>query len=135
MSVENLMREMVTSEIARALAPVHAALLELQRHGALAERIAAALGQPVKRTTNPVRSIQLKARATAKRGGRKQLETRECAVIGCGRATLSRGYCAAHYQKFRLLDRTGRRPADWVADAAPASVHNIVLPRGRRARS
>jgi hypothetical protein len=133
MSVEKLMREMMTSEIARALEPVHAALAELQKHGALVERLAIALGQPIKRSTSAGRSLPSKARAATKRGGRKQSETRECAVIGCGRPTLSRGYCAAHYQKFRMLDRTGRRPPDWVPDAAPASVQNIVLPRGRRA--
>lgn len=126
------MREMMTSEIARALEPVHAALAELQKHRALVERLAVALGQPIKRTTGAGRSLPSKARAATKRGGRRS-ETRECAVIGCRRPTLSRGYCAAHYQKFRMLDRTGRRPADWVPDAAPASVQNIVLPRGRRA--
>jgi hypothetical protein len=56
---------------------------------------------------------------------------RECAVIDCGRPARSKGYCAAHYQKFRMLERTNRLPADWVADAAPNSVKNIALPRGR----
>ena len=56
---------------------------------------------------------------------------RACAVQGCGRPARSKGYCAAHYQKFRMLDRTGRLPSDWVADAPPNSVTNIKLPRGR----
>jgi histone H1/5 len=54
-------------------------------------------------------------------------------VIGCHRPSRSKGYCSAHYQKLRLLVKTGRRPASWVDDAAPRSVPEIVLPRGRAA--
>jgi hypothetical protein len=54
-----------------------------------------------------------------------------CAIKGCGKKMRSKGYCAAHYQKFRMLEKTNRLPADWVADAAPNSVKNIKLPRGR----
>jgi hypothetical protein len=52
-------------------------------------------------------------------------------VKGCGRKQRSKGYCAAHYQKFRMLERTGRLPSDWVPNAEPNSVKNIKLPRGR----
>lgn len=135
MSVDKMMREMVASEVARALEPVNAAIAELRNNSALVGRLALALGQPIKR--GPGRPSQKTSQAGArrpKRGGQKSSSTkRECAVIGCGKRTLSRGYCAAHYQKFRMLDRTGRRPSDWVPDAAPASVQNIVLPRGRHA--
>jgi hypothetical protein len=114
---------------------VNAAIAELRNNSALVGRLALALGQPIKR--GPGRPSQKTSQAGArrpKRGGQKSSSTkRECAVIGCGKRTLSRGYCAAHYQKFRMLDRTGRRPSDWVPDAAPASVQNIVLPRGRHA--
>ncbi|PTL79507.1 hypothetical protein [Vitiosangium sp. GDMCC 1.1324] len=58
---------------------------------------------------------------------------RRCAVIGCTRPARSKGYCSAHYQKLRLLVKTGRRPAAWVDDAKPQSVAEIVLPRGRAA--
>ena len=58
---------------------------------------------------------------------------RQCAVIGCKRPARSKGYCSAHYQKLRLLVKTGRRPASWVDDAAPHSVPEVVLPRGRAA--
>ncbi len=58
---------------------------------------------------------------------------RACAVIGCRRPARSKGYCSAHYQKLRLLVKSGRRPASWVDDAAPRSVPEIVLPRGRAA--
>ena len=50
---------------------------------------------------------------------------------GCGKKMRSKGYCAAHYQKFRMLERTNRLPSDWVADAAPNWVKNVKLPRGR----
>lgn len=134
MSVDKVLREMVADEVARALGPVHAALAELQGNGAVIARIAAALGQPIKRgpgrpPKNPFAIV--KVAGGAKPGRRASTDTRECAVIGCGRPARSRGYCAAHYQKFRMLDRTGRLPSDWVADASPASVKNIALPRGR----
>lgn len=131
-----MMRELVASEVARALGPVHAALAELQTSSALVGRLALALGQPIKRGPGrPPRKTSPVAARAPKRANQKGSSStkRECAVIGCGKPTLSRGYCAAHYQKFRMLDRTGRRPADWVPDAAPDSVQNIVLPRGRRA--
>lgn len=136
MSVDKMMRELVASEVARALGPVHAALAELQTNSALVGRLALALGQPIKRGPGrPSRKSSPVAARTPKRASQKGSSStkRECAVIGCGKPTLSRGYCAAHYQKLRMLDRTGRRPADWKPDAAPGSVQNIVLPRGRRA--
>ena len=134
MSVDKVLRDMVADEVARALGPVHRALAELQGNGAVLARIAAALGQPIKRgpgrpPKNPFASAPV--RTGAKRGRKPSGDKRECAVIGCGRPARSKGYCAAHYQKFRMLDRTGRLPSDWTADASPASVKNIALPRGR----
>ncbi len=49
MSVDKVLREMVADEVARALGPVHAALTELQGNSAIIARLAAALGQPIKR--------------------------------------------------------------------------------------
>lgn len=134
MSVDKMLREMVADEVARALGPVHAALAVLQGNGEIIARLAAALGQPIKRgpgrpPKNPFAIV--KSSGGGKRGRKASGDTRECAVIGCGRPARSRGYCAAHYQKFRMLDRTGRLPSDWVADASPSSVKNIALPRGR----
>jgi len=68
-----------------------------------------------------------KARAKAAGGGLT------CAVIGCKRPSRSKGYCSAHYQKLRLLIRTGRRPKDWVDDAPAQSARDLKLPRGRAA--
>ncbi|MFL5358943.1 hypothetical protein [Archangium sp.] len=60
-------------------------------------------------------------------------EEARCAVIGCKRPSRSKGYCSAHYQKLRLLVKTGRRPQEWVDGARPQSVQEVVLPRGRAA--
>lgn len=131
MSVDKLLRDMVADEVQRALGPVHAMLSELQGQGAIVARLAQALGQPLKRGPGRPAKFSLgKGRArrasTATAG-----EKRECAVEDCGRPARSKGYCAAHYQKYRMLDRTGRLPPDWVADAPPGTVKNIALPRGR----
>ncbi len=136
MSVDKMLRDMVADEVARALAPVHAALAELQANSLVVARLAAALGQPIKRGPGrPPKSTFGAAPAVktgAKRGRKPSTDgKRDCAVEGCGRPARSKGYCAAHYQKFRMLDRTGRLPSDWKADAAPNSVTNIKLPRGR----
>ena len=134
MSVDKMLREMVADEVARALGPVHAALAELQGNGAIIARLASALGQPIKRGPGRPRKNAFAPTAVKVKGarrGRKGTGGRECAVIGCGRPARSKGYCAAHYQKFRMLDRTGRLPSDWVADASPSSVKNLALPRGR----
>lgn len=133
MSFDKAVRDMVADEVARALGPVHAALAELQANGAIIARLAGALGQPTKR--GPGRPPQsgfaaTPVRSAAKRG-RKPGAAHDCAVIDCGKPALSKGYCNNHYQKLRMLTRTDRLPADWVADAPPNSVVNIALPRGR----
>lgn len=58
-------------------------------------------------------------------------DNQACAVIGCKRQSRSKGYCSAHYQKLRLLIRTGRRPDAWVDGARSQSVQDVKLPRGR----
>jgi hypothetical protein len=129
MSVDKLLRDMVREEVARAMAPVQAMMAELQAQGAVIGRLAAALGTPLKR--GPGRPPKLGAVRVVGRRGRKPAEGRPCAVSGCKRPARSKGYCSAHYQKFRMLAKTGRLPSDWVEDAAPGSVQNLVLPRGR----
>ncbi|WP_370457316.1 cell wall protein [Corallococcus sp. AB038B] len=59
--------------------------------------------------------------------------TRMCAIKGCGKPSRTKGYCAAHYQKLRNLEKTNRRPAAWADNAAPNSVEDVQLPRGRAA--
>ena len=137
MSFDKMVQQMVAAEVAHALRPVHAALAELQGNGAIIARLASALGQPVsvaKRGPGRPRKMSVVSayamRAGAKRG-RKAGEKRDCAIIDCGKPSLSLGYCGAHYQKLNMLKRSERLPRDWVADAAPNSVKNVVLPRGR----
>ncbi|MBZ4418896.1 cell wall protein [Myxococcus sp. RHSTA-1-4] len=60
---------------------------------------------------------------------------RACAVIGCRNPVRSLGYCAAHYQKRRLMVATGRLHRLWVEDAAPHSLPDVILSRKRRAEA
>jgi hypothetical protein len=76
---------------------------------------------------------QAPAAAPAARAKEPAAGALSCAVIGCKRPSRSKGYCSAHYQKLRLLIRTGRRPKDWVDDARPQSARDLKLPRGRAA--
>ena len=70
-----------------------------------------------------------------RRRGRKPASggARECAIIDCGSPSRTKGYCAAHYQKLRMLTKTNRRPSAWVDYAPSNSVEDIRLPRGRAA--
>lgn len=144
MSIDKAFREMIRQEVELQLRPIQNAMSQL-RSGtnelmalrALAERLAP-LGSLLGR--GGARGVAgLKAQVSARRGrGGKRTRVvgsndRACALIGCGSRARSKGYCAAHYQKFRMLDRTGRLPADWVEYAPEASVNDIILPRGRAA--
>jgi len=59
-------------------------------------------------------------------------EARACAVIGCKRPVRSLGYCAAHYQKRRLMVASGRLHHAWTEDAAANSIPDVILGRKRR---
>jgi hypothetical protein len=82
---------------------------------------------PAPRGRPPAKAAVEAPSARVSEGGRR------CAVIGCKRPSRSKGYCSAHYQKLRLLVKSGRRPASWVDDAPAQSVEEVVLPRGRAA--
>lgn len=132
MSVDKALREMIHAEIRAQLAPLAAALAELQTQQTAIARRASALGQPLKR--GAIASLSKRGRQAVQRAalsGRVDNVDRHCAVMGCDRPARSKGYCAAHYQKYRMLSLSGRLPPSWVDDAAPHSVENIVLPRGR----
>ncbi|MBL8921171.1 MAG: cell wall protein [Myxococcaceae bacterium] len=122
---------MVQAEVERAMAPLAAAL---QEQGDVLARFAAAFGAPLRRGPGRPRKLSLAA-PPARRGAVKvkaaRGDQRLCAIIGCKRPARAKGYCAAHYQKYRMLNQTGRLPADWVEDAKPQSVKNMPLPRGR----
>jgi hypothetical protein len=161
MSVDKAFREMVRNEIEAQLKPLRdlvsrleAGTADLDRLRNVAEQLAplaSAVGPlfgasgrtaaaPARRGPGrPARAASAPAAAAAtggKRRGRKPAAeggARECAINGCGKPSRTKGYCAAHYQKLRMLEKTGRRPSAWVDYANPNSVDDIKLPRGRAA--
>lgn len=159
MSVDKAFREMVRNEIEAQLKPLRdlvsrleAGTADLDRLRNVAEQLAplaSAVGPlfgasgrtvaaPARRGPGrPARAAAAPAAATGgKRRGRKPASeggARECAINGCGKPSRTKGYCAAHYQKLRMLEKTGRRPSGWVDYANPNSVDDIKLPRGRAA--
>ncbi|NRD52406.1 vegetative protein [Corallococcus exiguus] len=79
----------------------------------------------------PVKAPAAKSPGRPPKAAAAAEDNQACAVIGCKRQSRSKGYCSAHYQKLRLLIRTGRRPDAWVDGAKPQSVPDLTLPRGR----
>jgi hypothetical protein len=153
MSFENQVREFIRREVAAEIAPLRAVIAQLQGDAAqlavlqqLAERLGPVLGlglQPVapapRRRGRPARAAVAAAPAAAaspagrRRRGPPAVNDRPCAIIGCKRPSRTKGYCAAHYQKLRMLARTNRLPAGWKDFAEANSVEDVVLPRGRAA--
>jgi hypothetical protein len=137
MSVDKAIRDMVRDEVEAAIAPLTHAITQIQDQGGVLAQLQALLGGKRRgpgRPPNPFKSLKVArvGRRRAAGGARTHGENdRACALIGCRRPARSKGYCAAHYQKYRALDRTGRLPADWKDFAPPNSVKDIVLPRGR----
>lgn len=129
MSFEKALRQMIQEEVQAAVAPLQAALDAMPQAG-LVEKLSALLGVGPRPAARRARPVAVKG-AGAKRGRKSKHAGRACAVIGCKRPVRSKGYCAAHYQKQRMLERTNRLPADWKDDAPPHSVKDVVLPRGR----
>ena len=131
MSFEKMLRDLVREEIARAMGPLEGAVDEMRAQGAIINRLASALGQPLKRGPGRPKKVSLAGKRGGKRRGRPPGEKRGCALSNCKRPARSKGYCAAHYQKLRMLARTDRLPSDWKEHAPPGSVKDVVLPRGR----
>lgn len=154
MSVDKAFREMIRNEIEVQLKPLRAVISRLEAGTSdldalrdVAERLApvaqamaplfgAQVAKPAKR--GPGRPAKVAAPVSSgggKRRGRKPSGDagRDCAIIGCGSPSRTKGYCAAHYQKLRMLTKTNRRPSAWVDYAEPNSVEDIKLPRGRAA--
>jgi len=148
MSLENQFRALIRKEVEVELAPIRALVAQLQANTAqlgvltqLAERLGPVMGlsvapAPRRRPGRPPRAASAVAAPAAATAGRKRrgpptTNDRPCAIIGCRRPSRTKGYCAAHYQKLRMLDRTSRLPSGWTDFAAPNSVEDVVLPRGR----
>jgi len=109
-SVEGALRQMIREELELQLRPVRALLEGLEPWARL-------LAWTPQATPRPV-------------GAQPQ---QGCAIRGCGKPARSKGYCASHYQKRRNLLLKRKLPPSWKANAAPGSVDNVVLPRGRAA--
>jgi hypothetical protein len=149
MSIETAVREMVREEVTRLIQPLTKAIAALQQDSgssSIAAQVAALLqGGAIKRgpgrppKARAANIILFDAKATkkgpkGKKGKRTRIEMepgRLCAIIDCGKPARSKGYCSAHYQKFRNLAKSKRLPADWVEYANPATVTDFKLPRGR----
>ena len=129
-TVDRILRDMVRDEVERLIVPLTSAVERLQSQNTVLSRLASALGQPIIKR-GPGRPPKLLGSRRGRPVGRKNQGTRLCAVEDCRRPARSKGYCAAHYQKYRMLAKTGRLPSGWVDDASPGSVKNVVLPRGR----
>ena len=139
MSFDSMLRQMVREEVTRALAPLQALVLNLKAQTAATAKLAASLGGVKRGPGRPPllgpggkRGPGRPVGSTGRRG-RPAAAERLCAVIGCTNPARSKGYCANHYQKLRNLQKTDRLPPDWKENAAPQTVKNVELPRGRAA--
>ncbi|NMO14004.1 cell wall protein [Pyxidicoccus fallax] len=161
MSVDKAFRDMIRNEIDAQLKPLRDVVSRLEAGTAdldalrnVAERLA-----PLAEVVGPLFGANAPAAKAGRRGpgrpparaavsappaaggkrrGRKPAASgtegsRACAIIGCGKPSRTKGYCAAHYQKLRMLEKTNRRPSAWRDYAEPDSVEDIKLPRGRAA--
>jgi hypothetical protein len=159
MSVDKAFRDMIRNEIDAQLKPLRDVVSRLEAGTAdldalrnVAERLAplaevvgplfgaqASAGKAVRRGPGrpPSRAVVAAPAAVGKRRGRKPAAgnegARECAIKNCGKPSRTKGYCAAHYQKLRMLEKTNRRPSAWKDYADSNSVEDIKLPRGRAA--
>lgn len=144
-SVEAAFRSMIRTEIESQLSPLRNAIDELQSRAGdlsdlahqlspLTQLLAPFAGEaPARVRDTSGRAGTGTGRRRSRPPGSGTANARACAIRGCGRASRTKGYCSAHYQKLRLLDRTGRRPAAWKDFADAQSVEDVVLPRGRAA--
>ena len=138
MSVDRAFRNMIRYEVETQLRPLHRAISELGVLRMLAERLSPITGFFTGESGHPAPGRRGAGRPPSsgrksKGRGRPAGVARACAVIGCGRPSRTKVYCAAHYQKLRMLIRTKRRPAAWADFAGPNTVKDLVLPRGRAA--
>jgi hypothetical protein len=162
MSVDKAFREMVRNEIEAQLKPLRDMVSRLEEGTAdleslrsVAERLAplaeavgplfgsagggrgpATMGRRPAGRPPARNNMAVAAPVGGKKRGRKPASeggARECAIRECGKPSRTKGYCAAHYQKLRMLEKTNRRPSNWVDYAEPNSVDDIKLPRGRAA--
>jgi len=155
MSLDKAFRDTIRNEIEVQLKPLRAVISRLEagtsdldalrdvveRLAPVAQAMAPLFGAQVARPGKrgpgrPAKAAAAPAAGGGKRRGRKPAGGeggRDCAIIGCGSPSRTKGYCAAHYQKLRMLTKTNRRPSAWKDYAEANSVEDIKLPRGRAA--
>jgi hypothetical protein len=137
MSVDKAIRDLIRDEIEAAMLPLQQAVAQIQSQGGVLAQLSAVLGGTKRGPGRPPNPFKVGRGALRLGAGRRRSRAqngqndRACALIGCKRPSRSKGYCAAHYQKFRSLERTGRLPSDWKEFAPPNSVKDVILPRGR----
>lgn len=129
MSVDRAIKELIADEVQRAVAPLVAAIDDLRSGGNVAAQVAALLTGR-RGPGRPPKGLKLAARP-GRKPGRGAGPKKGCAIKGCKNPMRSKGYCSAHYQKYRMLERTKRLPADWKEYAAEGTVKDLKLPRGR----
>src|SRR5260370_18529393 len=127
MSVDPPFRNMIRYEVDTQLRPLHRAISELGVLRILAERLSPITGFFTGDSSLPAPARRRAGRPPgsgrkAKGRGRPAGVARACAVIGCGRPSRTKGYCAAHYQKLRMLIRTKPRPPPSSAFVGPNSI-------------
>jgi hypothetical protein len=130
MSVDRALKEMIADEVERAIAPLAEAIEELRTGGGVAAQVAALLTGKRRGPGRPPKAARLGGRP-GRKPGRAAGPGKGCAIKGCKNAMRSKGYCSAHYQKYRMLERTKRLPSDWKEYATQGTVKDIKLPRGR----
>lgn len=131
MAIEDEVRAIVDVEMERRLRPLREAM---QQVASAASAFAGAVGQSDLRLGRASASRRAGAPSAGRRGRPSTAGRRACAIIGCNRDARSKGYCSAHYQKRRNLQKK-KHPAaaSWKDNAPPSSVDDVKLPRGRAA--
>src|SRR4051794_28690162 len=127
-SMDRVIRDLVRDELESQLRPFRATLSQLENSAReivalrqLTDRLGPFLGAlgiaPARRgpgrPPNPLKALAGGKRRGRPAGARNTVQSnRACAIIGCRKSSRSKGYCAAHYQKLRMLIRTNRRPSE-----------------------
>ena len=132
MSFDKVLRKMIQEEIRSLIGPLADAVGQLQQNSVV-DQLRSLLGNGAKRGPGRPPKLTVPGSTATQRAKKRATRSsdRACAVIACTRPVRSKGYCAAHYQKMRMLQKTKRLPPDWKANAAAHTVKDLVLPRGR----
>src|SRR5437762_2434706 len=114
MSVDKAIRDMIRDEVEAAISPLAHAVAQMQSQGGVLAQLSAVLGGQRRgpgRPPNPFKlgrpALRLGAGGGRRRTrGKNGQNDRLCALMGCRNPSRSKGYCAAHYQKYRSLERS-----------------------------